>query len=308
MICKNKPCVPVLPTSTQLSEEKGITPRPHTSKIRKGRTMKTFIVGIGGVTNGGKTTLANKLLKILPNCSLINQDDYFKPEAEVATDERGFKQFDVLEALEMEAMMSTVHSWITQHNNIVVSSEKPNIVQEKGENTVHFLLVEGFLLYQCKHLDKVFDRRYFLTVPYEECKKRRSTRVYEPPDPPGYFDGHVWPMYIKHKEEMDKVQKEIVFLDGTKPEEEILSLVYSDIIRVDDNFEWFQHLAQHGKYSPLRKTKIRKHCPGVSRQTCFIEESSFPEQKIEGTAERGYHARGNTQEAPLSATDCWQFT
>lgn len=40
--------------------------------------MKMFIVGIGGVTNGGKTTLANKLLEILPNCSLISQDNYFK--------------------------------------------------------------------------------------------------------------------------------------------------------------------------------------------------------------------------------------
>ncbi|XP_063772830.1 nicotinamide riboside kinase 1 isoform X1 [Pseudophryne corroboree] len=192
--------------------------------------MRTFIVGIGGVTNGGKTTLANKLLKILPNCSVISQDDYFKPEAEVATDERGFKQFDVLEALEMESMMSTILSWITQHNEIVVVSEDSN-VPDKGENTIHFLIVEGFLLYQYKNLDKLFNRRYFLTVPYEECKRRRSTRVYEPPDPPGYFDGHVWPMYIKHKEEMDKVQKEIVFLDGTEPKEEILSVVYSDIMR-----------------------------------------------------------------------------
>ncbi|XP_063773258.1 nicotinamide riboside kinase 1 isoform X2 [Pseudophryne corroboree] len=135
--------------------------------------MRTFIVGIGGVTNGGKTTLANKLLKILPNCSVISQDDYFKPEAEVATDERGFKQFDVLEALEMESMMSTILSWITQHNEIVVVSEDSN-VPDKGENTIHFLIVEGFLLYQYKNLDKLFNRRYFLTVPYEECKRRRS--------------------------------------------------------------------------------------------------------------------------------------
>ncbi|XP_044129881.1 nicotinamide riboside kinase 1 [Bufo gargarizans] len=190
--------------------------------------MKTFIVGIGGVTNGGKTTLANNLLKIIPNCSLISQDNYFKPEAEVATDERGFKQFDVLEALEMEAMMSDVHSWLTQHKG----TEQPKTPQETCETSVHFLIIEGFLLYHYKHLDDVFDQRYFLTVPYEECKKRRSTRVYDPPDPPGYFDGHVWPMYLKHREEMDTLQREIVFLDGTKTEEEILCYVYSDIRRV----------------------------------------------------------------------------
>ncbi|XP_069817933.1 nicotinamide riboside kinase 1 isoform X2 [Dendropsophus ebraccatus] len=200
----------------------------RTQELKEKESMKTFIVGIGGVTNGGKTTLANKLVEMLPNCSLISQDNYFKPEAEVATDERGFKQYDVLEALEMEVMMSDVLSWITQHKGM----ENPKTLQEKCEKSVHFLIIEGFLLYHYKHLDNVFDQRYFLTVPYEECKKRRSTRVYDPPDPPGYFDGHVWPMYIKHREEMDKLQRDIVFLDGTKTKEEILCYVYSDIKRV----------------------------------------------------------------------------
>ncbi|XP_072260237.1 nicotinamide riboside kinase 1 [Pyxicephalus adspersus] len=193
--------------------------------------MKIFIVGICGVTNGGKTTLANKLLKVLPNCSIISQDDYFKPEEEVATDERGFKQYDELEALEMEKMMSAVHSWISQHNKSASPEDKLNMVEERCDNTVHFLVIEGFLLYQYEPLYKVFDRRYFLTVPFEECKRRRSSRVYQPPDPPGYFDGYVWPMYIKNKKEMDKVQRDIVFIDGTKPQEEILDFVYNDITR-----------------------------------------------------------------------------
>lgn len=30
------------------------------------------------VTNGGKTTLTNNLLKSLPNCCVIHQDDFFK--------------------------------------------------------------------------------------------------------------------------------------------------------------------------------------------------------------------------------------
>lgn len=30
-----------------------------------------------------------------------------------------------------------------------------------------------------------------------------SSRVYTPPDPPGYFDGHVWPMYLKNRKEME---------------------------------------------------------------------------------------------------------
>lgn len=30
-----------------------------------------------------------------------------------------------------------------------------------------------------------------------------SSRNYAVPDPPGLFDGHVWPMYVKHKEIME---------------------------------------------------------------------------------------------------------
>lgn len=30
-----------------------------------------------------------------------------------------------------------------------------------------------------------------------------STRSYTVPDPPGLFDGHVWPMYQKYKQEME---------------------------------------------------------------------------------------------------------
>lgn len=32
-----------------------------------------------------------------------------------------------------------------------------------------------------------------------------SLRVYTPPDPPGYFDGHVWPMYLKNRSEMESM-------------------------------------------------------------------------------------------------------
>lgn len=33
------------------------------------------------MTNGGKTTLTNRLLKVLPNCCVIHQDDFFKVAA-----------------------------------------------------------------------------------------------------------------------------------------------------------------------------------------------------------------------------------
>ncbi|XP_018099623.1 nicotinamide riboside kinase 1 L homeolog isoform X1 [Xenopus laevis] len=196
--------------------------------------MKQFIIGISGITNGGKTTLANRLLKVLPNCTLICQDDYFKPDSYIETDENGFKQFDVIEALDMETMMAAVHSWIKQSQDTLTVDENKEM-HHACEKKAYFLIVEGFLLYHyksycCRPLENVLNRKYFLIIPYEESKKRRSQRIYNPPDPPGYFDGHVWPMYLKHKKEMEEANNEIVYLDGTKSEEEIQSSVYADII------------------------------------------------------------------------------
>ncbi|XP_058300928.1 nicotinamide riboside kinase 1 isoform X1 [Hylobates moloch] len=219
--------------------------------------MKTFIIGISGVTNGGKTTLAKNLQKHLPNCSVISQDDFFKPESEIETDKNGFLQYDVdlrfrhvgqtglelltsgdlptsasqstgitvLEALNMEKMVAAISCWMESARRSVVSTN-----QESAEE-IPILIIEGFLLFNYKPLDTIWNRSYFLTIPYEECKRRRSTRVYEPPDSPGYFDGHVWPMYLKHRQEMQDITWEVVYLDGTKSEEDLFLQVYEDLIQ-----------------------------------------------------------------------------
>ncbi|XP_003788920.2 nicotinamide riboside kinase 2 isoform X2 [Otolemur garnettii] len=183
-----------------------------------------LIVGIGGVTNGGKTTLTNSLLKVLPNCCVIHQDDFFKPQDQIAVGEDGFKQWDVLESLDMEAMLNTVQAWLSNPQKFA----RAHGVSVWPEDT-HILLLDGFLLYSYKPLVDLYSRRYFLTIPYEECKWRRSTRSYKVPDSPNLFDGHVWPMYQKYRREMEVDDVEVVYLDGMKSREELFQQVLEDI-------------------------------------------------------------------------------
>ncbi|XP_004632994.2 nicotinamide riboside kinase 2 isoform X2 [Octodon degus] len=185
-----------------------------------------IVVGIGGVTNGGKTTLTNSLCKALPNCCVIHQDDFFKPQDQIAVGEDGFKQWDALESLDMEAMVGTVQAWLSSPQKF---ARAHGIRLQPSAPDTHILLLEGFLLYSYQPLLDLYSRRYFLTIPYEECKWRRSTRSYPVPDPPGLFDGHVWPMYQKYKREMEACGVEVVHLDGMRPREELFLQVLGDI-------------------------------------------------------------------------------
>ncbi|XP_033947469.1 nicotinamide riboside kinase 1 [Pseudochaenichthys georgianus] len=191
--------------------------------------MKTLVLGVGGVTNGGKSTLSKSLHKQVPNSCLIAQDAYFKDDSVVPVDINGFKQYDMLDALHMDTMMREVESWQKDPVAFLRQRGREHTTASAEEEEVYVLIVEGFLIFNHRPLSELIYKKYFMEVPYDVCKRRRSSRVYKPPDPPGYFDGFVWPMYLKNRLQMESMVSGILFLDGLKSKEELLAVVCKDV-------------------------------------------------------------------------------
>lgn len=93
------------------------------------------------------------------------------------------------------------------------------------DGTPRVVIIEGFLLLNDYYFSEVCDLKFFLTLSKEQCWERRRDRIYEPPDPPGYFDVCVWPEYEKHKDEAIKMNPDLICVDGSKDEDSIYNEV-----------------------------------------------------------------------------------
>ncbi|XP_034558227.1 nicotinamide riboside kinase 2-like isoform X2 [Notolabrus celidotus] len=138
----------------------------------------------------------------------------------------------LIAALDMEAMVNTVKGW--QENPVKFArshgvSLSPEAEEADSEEGIHILIIEGFLIYNYRPLIDTYDKCFYISIPYEECKRRRSTRSYTVPDPPDLFDGHVWPMYLKHRKEMENNCDRIEYLDGMTSKDEIYSKVFDSV-------------------------------------------------------------------------------
>jgi len=150
---------------------------------------RDVIVGVSGVTCGGKTTICEKLQKFIAksyHIDVINQDDYFKHESEIQVDEMGFTKFDCVEAVDFPRLLNDVKKILYRYQT--TPSDYQNV-----------LLVEGHLIFAYEELNELFDHRFMLTLSHEETFRRRQLRTdYDPPDAPGLFQHHVWPEYAKY--------------------------------------------------------------------------------------------------------------
>ncbi|KIO04520.1 hypothetical protein M404DRAFT_1000648 [Pisolithus tinctorius Marx 270] len=202
---------------------------------------KVILIGVGGATCSGKTTLAKHLRTILPNSVIVHQDDFAPPQElipihpvynvqdwdspENAIDWRRFSQF--LEKVKQDGKMPLDH---ISHDPLNEQREFPidpecyakwrshfEEVERRGREDhgieITWALVDGFLLYWDQESMDQLDIRIFLRVQHDTLKERRRERDYyiaaQPNsdgsiwrDPPLYWEHIVWPGYVAAHKDM----------------------------------------------------------------------------------------------------------
>uniref|UniRef100_A0A8C1QQ87 Nicotinamide riboside kinase 1 n=1 Tax=Cyprinus carpio TaxID=7962 RepID=A0A8C1QQ87_CYPCA len=119
----------------------------------------------------------------------------------------------------MDRMMADIGSWQEDPQGFMMSRDRAVKSTASEASNVFVLIVEGILIFQSWTKNKKpIINMYFLQLPYEICKDRRS-----------YSDRYVWPLYLKNRKVIEETVKDIVFLDGTQKSETLLSTVLADI-------------------------------------------------------------------------------
>lgn len=175
------------------------------------------VVGLSGITCSGKTTLAKKIQEVMPDTVVISQDEYFLPpdsEKHTFIDELNHANWELVTSLDMARLLNDVEEY---------RSEKP-------ESQQRLLVIEGIVILNYRPIAELCRQKFFITLNKEACWERRQLRSYDPPDPPGYFEKCVWPMYEKHFKEIKDLYPETVFISGTASKLEIFLEVYNKIL------------------------------------------------------------------------------
>lgn len=120
-----------------------------------------LIIGISGVTCGGKTTLANKLSKVFTPSYVFHQDLYFYPDdspKHVKCRGLAHNNYDILSALDMETMyndiLDTMKGIDKSHDKNVVNDKDSLLVKGKK-----IMIVEGFSALNYKPILELCDLR-----------------------------------------------------------------------------------------------------------------------------------------------------
>lgn len=182
------------------------------------RANTMIVIGIGGPSSSGKTTVAKNLINLFKDSRILHQDDFYKPENQLPKDATTgelnwdhpdaidfFKFKECIRLIKAEAFSPTTVDSLEPDANLSLTPDDIDDLRSKSEKlkNLKIVLVDGFLLFHDEELLSLFDLKLFYYSEYAVLKSRRLKRQYSTlegvwVDPPNYFDNIVWPAYEQY--------------------------------------------------------------------------------------------------------------
>jgi uridine kinase len=187
------------------------------------KKIKPTIIGVCGKSCSGKSTVVKELEKKYKGDVLrINQDRFFKVTAE---------NWERPEALRFDRLFYSVKK-LKNGDSTHIPSEGWTEIFDREVKPAKIIIVEGFLLFVDKKLNKLFDKKIWVDVSDQNILWRRLLRD-------GNTEGaeYIMEKVIPESKKYEKIQRTEadIVIDGNKTKEEIME-------------EIEQYLSKWGRY------------------------------------------------------------
>ncbi len=145
---------------------------------------KPLVIGIGGGTGSGKTTIARAIMAELPPhaVSFVQHDWYYRDHPEMTPEQRAQVNFDHPDSLENELLSEHLDQLVsgnTAHCPKYDFIAHRRLEETQAVSSAPVILVEGILIFADPFLNERYDIRLFIDTPADIRVLRRARRDIE---------------------------------------------------------------------------------------------------------------------------------
>ena len=199
-----------------------------------------YVIGIAGGSGSGKTTLVNRILRKLPQGSVIQlpQDSYYRDHSYMPLEERRQQNYDHPDAIEWSLFVKHIRELKAGNPIECPTYDYLSCCRLKEVIPIHptkLLIVEGILIYTCPPLCREIDLKIFRDVPGDYRLSRIIQRDIESR---GRTAGQVIDRFFEtvrpmHEEFIERSKDEAdMLLSGGEVDEKAVDFIVGGILHI----------------------------------------------------------------------------
>ena len=154
-----------------------------------------MIIGIGGVSNAGKSTLSKRIVEKLSadrECIILCQDDYVYPQSQIPK-VKDMTDWECPESINFKEFIADINRYRETHDVVIA---------------------EGLFAFHLDELTKIYDKSIFIQIPKKLFLERKAKDDRWGPEPDWYIE-HIWSSFLKYGN-LEGVYDNLYFIDGMK--------------------------------------------------------------------------------------------